>query len=71
MNSTLVAAGTGLVTIIVIALVLSQKAQTSSVLQSAGGFATSIINAAVSPVTGNTQTASYGSNAVNATGAIN
>lgn len=57
-------------TVTVLAIVLSQKAQTSSVLQSAGGFATSIINAAVAPVSGTTPTPTYGSNAVNATGAI-
>lgn len=58
--------GIGFITIT--AILVSQKAQTSSVLQSASGFATQIIQAAVSPVTGNNQTVNFGSNAVNAQG---
>lgn len=58
--------GIGFVT--VTAILVSQKAQTSSVLQSASGFATQIIQAAVSPVTGTSPTVTFGSNAVNAQG---
>lgn len=44
----------GVITLAIIAVVVSQKAQTPQVLQSSGGALASIIGAAVQPVTGAT-----------------
>ena len=65
MNATVVAIIGGIFTVTMFAVALSNKAQTSSVLQSTAGLATSIINAAVSPVTGNNQSATFGSSGAN------
>lgn len=42
----------GVIGLAVVAVLVSQKAQTSSVLTGAGSALSSVINAAVSPVTG-------------------
>lgn len=50
---TLIAVISGIIGLAIIAVLVSQKAQTSTVLQGAGTALSSIINAAVSPVSSN------------------
>jgi hypothetical protein len=49
-----VAAVSSVILLAIIAVVVSQKAQTPQVIQAGGGAMAAIINAAVSPVAGNT-----------------
>lgn len=44
----------GVIGLAIVAVIVSQKAQTSTVISSSGSALSSIINAAVSPVSGNT-----------------
>ena len=50
----------GIITLAMIAVVVSQNAQTSTVIQGAGTALSSVIGAAVAPVSGST-TSSFGS----------
>lgn len=56
----------GVITLAMIAVVVSKNAQTSTVIQGAGTALSSIIGAAVAPVSGSTT--SFGSTGVNANG---
>ena len=67
---TLITVVAGVLTLAMIAVVVSQKAQTSTVIQGAGTALSSVIAAAVAPVSGNSGTTSLGSTSNNATGAI-
>lgn len=51
-SNSLIAIVSGIIGLAIVAVLVSQKAQTGTVLQSAGGALSSIIAAAVSPVTG-------------------
>lgn len=51
---------TGLFGVAIVAVLVSQKAQTASVLQALGSSASSVIGAAVSPVTGGGSSATGG-----------
>jgi hypothetical protein len=51
----------GVIGLAVVAVIVSKNAQTSNVLQGAGSALSSVISAAVGPVTGSTSTA-FGAN---------
>jgi membrane DNA delivery protein len=70
MNSigpTLITVVGGVITLAMVAVLVGQKAQTSSVIQGAGTALSSVIGAAVAPVTGST-TSTFGS--TTATGGV-
>ena len=60
----------GVIGLAMVAVLVSQKAQTSTVIQGAGTALSSIIGAAVAPVSGTSTTNMLGSSGTNATGAI-
>jgi hypothetical protein len=51
--STITALGTAIVTVAIVAVIVSKNAQTSNVIQAAGSAFGNSLNVAVSPVTGN------------------
>ena len=57
----------GLIGLAIVAVIVSKNAATSSVIRSAGGALSSVIGAAVSPVSGNT----FGTAATGALGGFN
>lgn len=71
MGATTVAVITGVIGLAMVAVLVSRSAQTQAVLQGAGSLASSIIGAAVAPVTGNNQNSNFGSVANTALGMLN
>ena len=67
---TLITVVAGVLGLAMVAVLVSQKAQTSTVIQGAGTALSSIIGAAVAPVSGSNTTSMLGSSGSNATGAI-
>ena len=68
MGATVVTVITLVIGLAMVSVLVAQAANTTNVLNSAGSLASSIIGAAVSPVTGNNQTSNFGSTALNALG---
>lgn len=62
-DTSIVTIVSGIVGLAIVAVLVSQKAQTSTVVSSAGSALSGIIGAAVSPVVGST-TQSFGSNSL-------
>lgn len=66
---TFIAVVSGVIGLAIVAVLVSQNAQTSTVVQGVGTALSSVIGAAVAPVSGS-QTNNFGSTGSNATGAI-
>jgi PRD1 phage membrane DNA delivery len=65
----LIAIVTGAIGLAIVAVLVSQRAQTPSVLSAAGDALSSVIGAAVSPVTGGSGSV-FGSSGINAAGSF-
>lgn len=58
--SSMVALGTAIVLVAIVALIVSQKSQTPAVIQAGGSAFSNALNVAVSPVTGSSITGDLG-----------